>query len=110
MAESLDHVGPMARCVGVLLREFSATSTRPTELPTGRPLLEGDVLSRVEFKGGPVFLIGREAFPMTSWGTISTERKKRSAQSNIALTPEGYRYIVVTAGTASARDPVQSTA
>ena len=51
-----------ARNARLLLREFSATSTRPTELPTGKPLLQGDALSRVEFKGGPVFLIGREAF------------------------------------------------
>jgi hypothetical protein len=53
-----------ARNARLLFREFrSATRTPLTALPTGEPLIQGDVLTRVGFKGEPVFLIGREEFP-----------------------------------------------
>lgn len=53
----------IARNAQLIFREFnSAASSRLTAMPTGEPLVEGDVLTRFGFKGVPVFLVGRNDF------------------------------------------------
>jgi len=46
-----------------IFRELNSQPTaKPLNMPTGKDLLDGDILTRFSFGDGPVFLIGRETF------------------------------------------------
>jgi serine/threonine protein kinase len=75
-----------ARNAQFIFREFnSAASSRLTALPTGEPLIEGDVLTRVGFKDGPVFLVGREEF-----------RSRSNNDAKIIELAKDYKMVLIT--------------
>lgn len=75
-----------ARNAQFIFREFnSAASSRLTALPTGEPLVEGDVLTRVGFKDGPVFLVGRDKF-----------RSQSNNDAKIIELAKDYKMVLIT--------------
>jgi serine/threonine protein kinase len=75
-----------ARNAQFIFREFnSAASSRLTALPTGEPLVDGDILTRVGFKDGPVFLVGRDEF-----------RSRSNNDAKIIELAKDYKMVLIT--------------
>lgn len=75
-----------ARNAQFIFREFnSAASSRLTALPTGEPLLAGDVLTQVGFKDGPVYLVGRDEF-----------RSRSNNDAKIIELAKDYKMVLIT--------------
>lgn len=75
-----------ARNAQLIFREFNrAASSRLTAMPTGEPLVEGDVLTSVGFKDGPVFLVGRDEF-----------RSRSNNDAKIIELAKDYKMVLIT--------------
>jgi len=78
-----------AKSARLIFREFNnSASTRLAVMPTGEPLLEGDVLTQFAFKDGPVFLIGREEF-----------RAQSNNDAKIIELAKDYKMVLITRDT-----------